>query len=50
VRQAETLAVLKPRKAVAGTFRRPGPKPTTGLAESLAAVIEHKDGKQRGAN
>ena len=45
VRQAETLAVLKPRKAIAGTFRRPGPKPTTGLAEPLAAVIEHKDEK-----
>jgi Asp/Glu/hydantoin racemase len=42
VRQAETLAVLKPRKAVAGTFRRPEPKPTTGLAERLAAVIEHR--------
>jgi Asp/Glu/hydantoin racemase len=41
VRQAETLAALKPRKAVAGTFRRPGPKPTMGLAEPLAAVIEH---------
>lgn len=48
VRQAETLAVLKPRKAVAGTFRRPGPKPTTGLAEPLAAVIEHREGKQEG--
>ncbi|HET7888784.1 MAG TPA: aspartate/glutamate racemase family protein [Bradyrhizobium sp.] len=43
VRQAETLAVLKPRKAIAGTFRRPGPKPTTGLAEPLAAVIEHRE-------
>lgn len=42
VRQAETLAVLKPRKAVAGTFRRPDPKPTIGLAEPLAAVIEHR--------
>jgi allantoin racemase len=42
VRQAETLAVLKPRKAIAGTFRRPDPKPTTGLAEPLAAVIEHR--------
>jgi allantoin racemase len=41
VRQAETLAVLKPRKAVVGTFRRPGPKPTVGLPEPLAAVIEH---------
>ena len=42
VRQAETLAALKPRKAVAGTFRRPDPKPTIGLAEPLAAVIEHR--------
>jgi Asp/Glu/hydantoin racemase len=43
VRQAETLAVLKPLKARAGTFRRPGPKPTTGLAEPLAAIIEHRE-------
>ena len=50
VRQAETLAVLKLRKAVAGSFRRPDPKPTTGLAESLAAVIEHREGKQEGTN
>ena len=42
VRQAETLAVLKPRKAIAGTFRRPDPKPTVGLAAPLAAVIEHR--------
>jgi Asp/Glu/hydantoin racemase len=42
VRQAETLAVLQPRKAIAGTFRRPDPKPTVGLAEPLAAVIEHR--------
>jgi len=46
VRQAETLAVLKPRKAVAGTFRRPDPKPTMGLAEPLAAVIEHRSPSQ----
>lgn len=45
VRQAETLAVLKPRKAVAGTFRRPDPKPTVGLAQPLAAVIEHHSSK-----
>jgi allantoin racemase len=50
VRQAETLAVLKPRKAVAGTFSRPRPKPTTGLAEPLAAVIEHREGRQEGTN
>jgi allantoin racemase len=42
VRQAETLVALKPRKATAGTFRRPDPKPTIGLAEPLAAVIEHR--------
>ena len=43
VRQAETLAVLK---AVAGTFRRPDPKPTRGLAEPLAAIIEHRAPKE----
>jgi allantoin racemase len=42
VRQAETLVTLKPRKAIAGTFRRPDPKPTIGLAEPLAALIEHR--------
>jgi allantoin racemase len=46
VRQAETLAVLKPRKAAAGTFRRPDPKPTFGLAEPLAAVIEHRTSQE----
>jgi len=50
VRQAETLAVLKPRKAVAGTFRRPDPKPTVGLAEPLAAIIEHRQAQQGGAS
>ena len=48
VRQAETLAVLKPRKAIAGTFRRPDPKPTVGLSEPLAAVIQHREPKQGG--
>jgi allantoin racemase len=47
VRQAETLAVLKPRKAIAGTFRRPDPKPTTGLPEALAAIIEHRKPSDR---
>ncbi len=46
VRQAETLAALKPRKAVAGTFRRPDPKPTRGLAAPLAAIIEHRSPKE----
>jgi allantoin racemase len=50
VRQAETLAVLKVRKAIAGSFCRPRPKPTIGLAEPLAAVIEHREDKQKGTN
>jgi allantoin racemase len=50
VRQAETLAILKPLKARAGTFSRPRPKPTIGLAEPLAAVIEHRDGTPEGTN
>ena len=43
IKQAETLAVLNTRKATAGTFRRPGAKPTIGLAEALALRIEHRD-------
>jgi allantoin racemase len=50
VRQAETLAVLKPRKAIAGTFRRHDPKPTIGLAEPLAALIEHRSPHRGGTN
>ncbi len=42
VKQAEALVALSPRKAVAGTFRRPDAKPTTGLAEPLASRIEHR--------
>ncbi len=41
LKQAEALVALKPRKASAGTFRRPAPKPTKGLASALAARIEH---------
>ena len=40
LKQAEALAALRPRKAVAGSFRRPGPKPTIGLSAPLAALIE----------
>jgi Asp/Glu/hydantoin racemase len=43
VKQAEALLALKLRKATAGTFRRPDAKPTTGLAEALAARLEHRD-------
>ncbi|MDP4026882.1 aspartate/glutamate racemase family protein [Methylobacterium sp. NEAU 140] len=43
VKQAEALVALSPRKATAGTFRRPAPKTTTGLADALARRIEHRD-------
>ena len=39
VRQAETLVTLRPRKATAGTFRRPDPKPATGLPPSLERLF-----------
>ncbi|MCW5746970.1 MAG: aspartate/glutamate racemase family protein [Alphaproteobacteria bacterium] len=39
LRQAETLAALKPRKATAGTFRKPDLKPSTGLPPALARWI-----------
>jgi allantoin racemase len=43
VKQAETLVAMAPRKATAGTFKRPRAKATTGLAEALARRIEHRD-------
>jgi allantoin racemase len=43
VTMAEGLVRLNPRKATAGTFRRPGPKDSKGLASALADVIAHKD-------
>ena len=39
VRQAETLAALRPRKPVAGSFRRPDPKPMTGLPAPLVRLF-----------
>ena len=45
VRQAETMAALRLRKASAGTFCRPGAKTTTGLPPDLAARIAHLDGR-----
>lgn len=41
VKQAEALVALKPRKATAGTFRRPPSKTTTGIAAPLAARISY---------
>ena len=43
VKMAEALVTLNPRKATAGTFRRPPAKPTIGLADALARRISHQD-------
>jgi Asp/Glu/hydantoin racemase len=40
VLQAETLVRLSVRKARAGSFRKPAPKRTVGVAESLARLME----------
>lgn len=40
LKQAEALVALKPRKALAGSFRRPPAKATLGLTSALAARIE----------
>lgn len=39
VRQAETLAALRPRKALAGSFRRPAAKPIVGVSPALARLF-----------
>jgi Asp/Glu/hydantoin racemase len=39
VRQAEVLASLRPRKATAGTFRAPDPKPISGVSPALEALF-----------
>lgn len=39
VRQAEALAALRPRKAMAGTFRRPAPKPVIGVSDELRRLF-----------
>jgi allantoin racemase len=43
VKQAEALVALQPRKATKGTFRRPEPKLTLGVAPQLAARMSHTD-------
>lgn len=40
-RMAETLALLQPRKAAIGSFRRPAPKPSLGLPAALAAWLDY---------
>ncbi len=41
LKQAELLVGLNPRKALAGTFRRPDAKPSFGLAPSLQRLLAH---------
>jgi allantoin racemase len=40
---AEGLVRMSPRKAIAGTYRRPAPKESKGLSTALADVIAHRD-------
>ena len=43
VKMAEALVAMKPRKATAGTFRRPDAKGSTGLPDALARRLAHTD-------
>ncbi|MDP1963414.1 MAG: aspartate/glutamate racemase family protein [Reyranella sp.] len=43
VTMAEGLVRLNPRKATAGTYRRPAAKDSKGLSQPLADVIGHRD-------
>ena len=43
VTMAEGLVRLNPRKATAGTYRRPAAKDSKGLSKPLADVIGHRD-------
>ncbi|GAC1327117.1 MAG: aspartate/glutamate racemase family protein [Beijerinckiaceae bacterium] len=43
VKQAEALVSLQARKALKGSFRRPDPKSTIGLAPALGRLIEHRE-------
>ena len=40
VKMAEGLVALRPKKATAGSFRRPAPKPATGLPVALSRLFE----------
>jgi Asp/Glu/hydantoin racemase len=42
VRQAETLVSLQPRKALAGSYRRPVGKASSGLSPALTAWLAHQ--------
>jgi Asp/Glu/hydantoin racemase len=41
-RQAEVLASLRPRKATAGSFRRPDAKPITGVSAALEGLFSRR--------
>jgi allantoin racemase len=41
VKQAEALVSLRTTKASSGSFKRPGPKASSGLSAKLAAYLEH---------
>ena len=43
VTMAEALVRMNPRKAIAGTFKRPAAKDSKGLAGPLADLIGHRD-------
>lgn len=43
VKQAEALFALAPRKAVQGTYRRPGAKPCIGVPDALSRWIAHEE-------
>jgi allantoin racemase len=42
VKQTEALVALNPRKASAGTYRRPAAKPSHGLPQALSAWLAHE--------
>jgi Asp/Glu/hydantoin racemase len=41
MKQAEALVALRTTKASHGSFKRPGPKASSGLSATLAAYLEH---------
>lgn len=43
IRLAEAMIDLAPRPPIKGSFARPPAKPSKGLSEALAAMIEHRD-------
>ena len=43
IRLAEAMVDLAPRPPIKGSFARPPAKPSKGLSEALAAMIEHRD-------